>query len=296
MDAPSPTFPLPSFFSPTDGEYDPVEQPVQDETIPLPPAEPGVRTRRSVPRTGARARSPLPKSPGILAWLARRFEPGEATIWLGPSSTVGPLLELLYAGSASVDGEISLIEGANRFHPFRIGELGRDFGVPPEEVLRRIRLARAFTAHQLVALVDGWSVEARRRHPTLLVAHELPALFETEDVRPEERDALLRHVARTLRTLLERAPCPLLVVLNGGFERFPGLLESGPRFADLVTFSRHPRGLALRAYRDDARVRLVRRQDGQLGMEEFADDLGKEPEVIAWAAPRPPTVRHWTNG
>ncbi|MCW6167618.1 MAG: hypothetical protein LVQ64_04120 [Thermoplasmatales archaeon] len=282
--------PLPSFV-PSADEF--VEEPVQSEAIPRLPS---ARSRTPVAPTSAHVRPRLPESPGILAWLARRFQPGEATIWLGPSSAVTPLLELVYAGSASVEGEISLIEGANRFHPFRIGELGRDFGVPPEEVLRRIRLARAFTAHQLVALVDGWSIEARRRRPTLLVAHELPTLFETAEIRSEERDALLRHVARTLRTVIDRAPYPLLVALEGGFDRFPGLLETGPRFADLITFRRHPRGLALRAYRDDARVRLVRRRDGQRGMEEFADDRTEEPEVIPWAAPHPPTVRHWTSG
>ena len=284
------TSPLPSFV-PSADEF--VEAPVRSEAIPR---YPSARARTPAAPTSAHVRPRLPESPGILAWLARRFQPGEATIWLGPSSAVTPLLELVYAGSASVEGEISLIEGANRFHPFRIGELGRDFGVPPEEVLQRIRLARAFTAHQLVALVDGWSIEARRRRPTLLVAHELPTLFETAEIRPEERDALLRHVARTLRTVIDRAPYPLLVALEGGFDRFPGLLETGPRFADLITFRRHPRGLALRAYRDDARVRLVRRPDGQRGMEEFTDDRTEEPEVIPWAAPHPPTVRHWTNG
>ncbi len=291
MDAIESTAPLPGVMPPA-GEF--IDEPVGNETAPAIPALPPVRTRPPVAR--ARARPRLPESPGILAWIARRFHPGEATIWLGSPPAIVPLLELLYAGSASVDGEISLIEGANCFHPFRIGELGRDFGLPPNEVLRRIRLARAFTAHQLVALVDGWSAEARRRRPTLLVAHELPALFETDEIRPEERDALLRHVARTLRAVVDRAPYPMLVALNGGVDRFPGLLETGPRFADLVTFRRHPRGLALRAYRNDARVRLVRRRDGQRGMEEFVDDLTEEPEVIPWAAPPPPTVRRWTNG
>ncbi len=249
-------------------------------------------------RRPAAPRSPaplLPEAPGILPWLARRFAPGEATVWWGRPSAIQPRLELLYAGSAAVDGEISLLEGENRFHPYRIGELGRLFGIAPEVVLRRIRIARAFTVHQLVALVDGWAEEARRRRPTLLVAHELPRLFETGDVRPEEREALLRHVARTLRALLSRISVPLLLLLeDGGFERFPGLLEEGPRFCDLVAVLRHPRGLALRSYRDDARVRLVRRPDGQRGIEEFGA-ASDPPEVIAWAAPRRPTAKPWTS-
>lgn len=263
---------------------------VPDRTVRETPSLARAVPRPTVSRIPTRL---LPEEPAILPWLDRRLSPGEATVWLGRPSTVGPLLELLYAGSAALDGEISLIEGANRFHPFRIGELGRGFGVAPEEVLHRIRLARAFTAHQLVALVEGWSVELQRRHPSLLVAHELPTLFETEDVRPEEREALLRHVAEVLRSTMDRARCPLLLVQDGGFDRFPGLLDTGPRFADLITFARHPRGLALRSYRDDARVRLVHRPDGQRGIEEFADDA--EPEVIPWGVPHRPTAKPWTN-
>ncbi|MGI0066913.1 MAG: hypothetical protein ACREB9_00585 [Thermoplasmata archaeon] len=271
--------------------------------IDLPSVAPSVPSRRPA-RTQGPHSAPLalrsgggrtlPEDPAILAWLGQRLVPGETTLWFGRHSAIGPLLELLYAGSAAVGGEISLIEGANRFHPFRIGELGRGFGVAPGEALHRIRLARAFTAHQLVALVDGWAGELRRRRPTLLVAHELPTLFEAEEeVRPEEREALLRHVAERLRAMMDRASCPLLLVQDGGFDRFPSLLDAGPRFADLITFARHPRGLALRSYRDDARVRLVHRPDGQRGIEEFSSD---EREVIAWAAPHPPIAKRSTSG
>ncbi|MGI0052919.1 MAG: hypothetical protein ACRECR_01485 [Thermoplasmata archaeon] len=269
--------------------------PAPEERVPL-PAHLSPRSRMRPRGPVRREAALLPSDPPILAWLGRRFAPGETTIWVGRPSVTGPILELLYAGSAAVQGTISLIEGANRFHPYRIGELGRGFGVTPEEVLHRIRLARAFTAHQLVALVDGWSAESRRVLPTLLVAHELPALFETEEVRAEEREALLRHVAGQLRTTMDRAPCPLLLVLDGGFDRFPGLIESGPRFSDFIAFARHPRGLALRSYRDGARVRLVRRPDGQRGIEEFADDVASAPEVIPWVGPHPPTVKPWTSG
>jgi hypothetical protein len=236
----------------------------------------------------------LPEEPAIFPWLARHFTPGEATIWWGPSSAVEPILELLYVGNALANGAISLIEGANRFHPYRIGELGRSLGVTPEEVLSRVRIARAFTAHQLVSLVDAWSVEARRRRPTLLVAHELPALFETEEVALEERRALLTHVARTLGRFLPPTRSPLLLVLDGGFERFPGLIEEGPPFADIIALGRRPSGFTLRSHRDATRVELVRRPDGQRGIEEFVPS--EAPEVIPWAERYPPTGKRWRSG
>jgi len=262
---------------------------------PLPWTGPPLARPRPSPARARRAARPfLPDAPAIFPWLARHFTPGEATIWWGPSSAAEPLLEMLYVGSALARGSVSLIEGANRFHPYRVGELGRSLGVAPESVLSRVRIARAFTAHQLVALVDGWSAEARQRRATLYVAHELPALFETEEVRPEERSALLRHVARTLGEFARSVRAPMLLVLNGGFERFPGLLEEGPRFADILALARRPLGLTLRSHRDATRLELVRRPDGQRGIEEFAPS--DPPEVIPWAVRSRPTARHWTSG
>lgn len=261
---------------------------------PFPMASRVARPRRSRGRPSPPSTGLLPEEPALFPWLARHFTPGEATVWWGPSSAVEPMLEMLYVGSALANGTISLIEGANRFHPYRIGELGRSLGLSPEAVLSRVRVARAFTAHQLVALVDGWSLEARRQHPTLLVAHELPALFETEEVTDEERRALLTHVARSLGAFLRPTASPLLLVLDGGFERFPGLLEEGPPFADILALGRRPAGFTLRSHRDATRVELVRRPDGQRGIEEFVPD--ETVEVIPWAARSRPTDRRWRSG
>jgi Rad51 len=246
------------------------------------------RRRRAVPI--------LPPEPALFPWLERRFAPGEVTLWTGPHAAVEPVLELLYAGSALAKGRVSLLEGANRFHPYRVGELGRVFGVDPTETLHRVRLARAFTAYQMVALVDGWAAEARRHPPTLLIAHDLPALFAADEVPDDERAALLRHVARTLRALADSVRVPLLLTLNpGGLERFPGLTDEGPRWADLVSFVRGRGTLKLRALRDDARLSIVPRPGGQRGMEEFGGGSTTE-EVIAWGAPPRRTARHSKSG
>jgi hypothetical protein len=261
----------------------------------LPPT-PGLGRVRLAPHPRSRrARPVLPPEPALFPWLARRFAPGEMTLWVGPRVAVEPILEALYAGNALARGRVSLLEGANRFHPYRIGELGRSFGVDPTETLRRIRLARAFTAYQMVALVDGWAAEVRRRPPTLLVAHDLPALFAADEVLDDERAALLAHVARTLRGVADAARVPLLLTLPpGGIERFPGLTDEGPRWSDLVTFVRAPGTLKLRALRDDARLALVPRAGGQRGLEEFGG--GAAEEVIAWGAPPRRTVRRSRSG
>jgi hypothetical protein len=245
---------------------------------------------------GRRARVLLPSAPALFPWMARRFVPGEMTVWAGPSVAVEPLLELLYVGSARARGRVSLLEGANRFHPYRVGELGRAFGVDARETVRRIRLARAFTAYQMVALVDRWAPEVRRHPPTLLVGHDLPALFTDDEIPREEQDDLLRRIARGLADLLRRVDLPLLVTLGPeGAARFPGLTDDGPRWADYVTFARGPAALHLRAMRDDARLTLVARSPGQLGMEAFGGGASAE-EVIAWDVPPRRTARRSRSG
>jgi hypothetical protein len=275
------------------------DEPLFEEPVPVGPARPvptpaPIRFRLAPRRATARARPLLPTDLPLFAWLGRRFAPGEATLFTGPSVAIEPMLELLYAGNARARGRISLVEGANRFHPYRIGEQGRSLGVDATETLRRVRLARAFTAYQMVALVDRWAAEARRNPPTLLIGHDLPALFGDPEIRDDERTALLRHVARSLARLLRDVRAPLLLTLDPhGLARFPGLADEGPRWADWVTFTRSPRTLRLRALRDDARLELVPRPAGQHGIEEFG---GGAEEVIAWDVPPRPTGRRSRSG
>jgi hypothetical protein len=258
-----------------------------------------VPTRRVRP---ARPRAPprppalkLPATPAIFPWLAPTLAPGEATVWMGDRSTVESLLELLYAGAASAGSRISLVEGANRFQPYRIGEVGRALGADPGELLERIRLARAFTAYQMVAMVDAWSAEIRTHRPSLLVAHEIPELFhDAEELPIEERRPLLAHVAHRLGTLAHRTGLPLLVVLSEGLGRFPGLTDSGPRLYDLVRARSQGDGALLEAFRDGRRLATVRRPAGQLGLESFGG--ANEREVIAWDGPSRPTGRRSRSG
>ncbi len=284
-------------------------EPVAPEELVEPPVPLGPRDRAppsrpspaafAAPRPArhlARTRPLLPAEPALFPWLARRFLPGELTVWAGPESAVEPLLEMLYVGNAQARGRISLLEGANRFHPYRIGELGRAAGVDAGETVRRIRLARAFTAYQMVALVDRWLAELRRHPPTLLVGHDLPALFTDDEVPAEEQRGLLRRMARSLADVLRRSDVPLLLTLGpDGAARFPGLVDDGPRWADYVTVARGPTSLRLRALREDARLTLVARSAGQLGLEAFGGGSSAE-EVLAWDVPSRRTVRRSRSG
>lgn len=261
-------------------------------TPSIPLVSPSVRLPRS---RSVLAPVPLfPDTPALFPWMARRFAPGEATLWVGPARATETLLEILYAGCAAAGGRISLLEGANRFHPYRIGERARSFGIDPGEALDRIRLARAFTAYQMIALVDGWAREVRRTRPTFLVAHEVPSLFFESEFPQEERGPLLAHAARTLADLARSTRLPMLITSATGLEGFPGLRESGPTLFDLVRLTPDPGGLALEAYREATRLALVHRPDGQHGLEEFVGEIAGE--VTAWDGPYRRTGRRSRSG
>jgi hypothetical protein len=273
------------------GARRPRARPAPDEGVRFPRPRPRPR-----PEVGGSARL-FPEEPELFAWFARRFAPGEATLWSGPASALEPLLETLYAGCAVAGGLVSLIEGANRFHPYRVGDRGRALGLDPTTTLERIRLARAFTAYQLVALVDAWSREARRTRPRWLVAHELPELFWDSEFPEEERGPLLRHVAETLRAIAEETELPLLVVAHAGLEGFPGLREAGPRFYDWVRVRPGASGaVALDAHRERAALRLVPRPPGQHGLEDFVPIEGEEVTTLGtWGVPPRRTARRWRS-
>jgi len=243
-------------------------------------------------RSGASAPL-LPSEPAFLAWIAGRLSDSEATLWTGSVAGLSPLLEILYAGVAVVGGRVSLVEGANRFDPYRIGEAARSLGVDPMEAVGRIRLARAFTAHQLVALVDRWSSELAHHPATLLVAHDLPALFYEDDIALDEREALLARVASLLARTVERARRPLLLVQPGGLARFPGLVEHGPRLCDYLMLGTQAGERRLCALRDGARHTLVARPAGQHGLEEYG---GSSEVMTRWDVPPRRTGRPWKPG
>lgn len=272
--------------------------PVVDQAIPehrdvLPRAIPRSRPIRSHSRSTPSALLPL--TPAIFPWLERRFSPGETTLWIGPDGPVTHLLERLYIGVASAGGSVSLIEGANRIRPYDIAEACRSLGIDATPMLERVRLARAFTTYQLVALVDGWKREIRRHRPTLLVGHDLPALFASDEFPAEERAPLLTHVARTLRTIAEESGLPLLLTLPGDPAGFPGLSEEGPRWCDVVRFRPGgPGAVRLEAYRASAQLSLVARPGGQRGLEEFDPEVPEE--VTEWDGRTRRTARRSRSG
>ncbi|MDE1819360.1 MAG: hypothetical protein KGJ23_03450 [Euryarchaeota archaeon] len=245
-----------------------------------------------------RAREPLrlfPAAPALFPWLERAFAPGKATALVGPPTLVSGFLPFLLAAVASHGGEVSLRDGSNRFSPYAVGALSRRWAVDPNEVLGRIRLARAFTAHQMVTLVETWADTLLSRHvlPSLLVASDPTILCQDAEVPPDESVALQMHMAEVLGRLARSLRRPLLLTQErtGGRLVFPGFAKSGPAVQETLRLLHGPDGaVELIAQERNDTLTLLVLAPHQRHLEEFDTDapLASGPRID-----RPTEVTPW---
>jgi hypothetical protein len=59
--------------------------------------------------------------------------------------------------------EVIVLDGANRFDPYMISSFARKALIPPERLLKRIRIARAFTCYQMAIMVGERLYDLLRR-------------------------------------------------------------------------------------------------------------------------------------
>lgn len=239
----------------------------------------------------------FPVAPALFRWLERRFVPGAATRLAGPSSLVSGFASFLLAAVTAEEGTVSLRDGANRFAPYTIVAVGRRWGLAGDPLLERIRLARAFTAHQMVTLLETWmDEEAGTAVPAdLFVAGDPALLFASEEeVQPYERAALLPHVARCLARLLASVRRPMLLIEYAEAPGYPWETDGVPVHETLRLSAAPQGGARLDAVRAGEHLELVRLAGGQHHLEEFASEpeLPSEGGIEPWDAPSPPTMMH----
>jgi len=95
-----------------------------------------------------------------------------------------------------------VVDGGNSFDPYVIADAARMLGQSPEELLGRVHISRAFTCHQLEALITGRLKQAlcRFNSRSLMLSGLLDTLYD-EDVSHGEALGLFRRIVATLRAL-----------------------------------------------------------------------------------------------
>ena len=104
--------------------------------------------------------------------------------------------------------ETIVLDGANRFDPYIVSSFARKMLIPPEDLLHRIRIARAFTCYQmatlmgekLVSLLMEDNVMIRAQKPLVILLGPLTTFLD-EDVPEREVSPLLERSLRKVESL-----------------------------------------------------------------------------------------------
>ncbi len=118
---------------------------------------------------------------------------------LGPHAAQAQMLDL--AARLAVGGPVRVLDCGNRFNVYPVARAIRSRTPGLQAALQRIRLARAFTCYQVLALLEEAPDE---NTPTLVL--DLLATFYDEDVKLPETRRLLRRSLVQLRRLSRAAP------------------------------------------------------------------------------------------
>ncbi|MDH7498794.1 MAG: hypothetical protein QHH30_00210 [candidate division NC10 bacterium] len=131
----------------------------------------------------------------------------------------------LSARAASRGFQVLVADGANSFDPYLVSRFARREGLPPEELLKKIWVARAFTCHQMVTLL-------RERLDPMILPGALPlvvllgpcTLFLDEEVSGEEATLLFRRMLSKVKERNEKGIFFLMGQPFSGLHRSRGFL------------------------------------------------------------------------
>jgi hypothetical protein len=98
-------------------------------------------------------------------------------------------------------GPMMVLDGANTFDPYLVAELSRKAGRAPEEFLRRIRVSRSFTCHQMLSLIRQVEKAARQWNSSLILLLGPLTAFYDESVPNYEVWAIFRSFVNELDRL-----------------------------------------------------------------------------------------------
>jgi hypothetical protein len=139
----------------------------------------------------------------VFARVERDTKPGFYLLTgAGRTST----LALPFAAYFAARGEtVTVVEAANNFNLYRLTEWARRHGLPPLELLNRLRIARSFTPFQLAVILEHIGKEMARYHATRLVVTGLPDCLYDEELTSEEARNTFARCCQSLTRLAGQA-------------------------------------------------------------------------------------------
>ena len=116
--------------------------------------------------------------------------------------------------------KVLVADGANAFDPYVVSKFARTEGFPPDELLRRIAVARAFTCHQLATLIrERLEPLVLPGVPSLVVFLGPCTMFFDEDVPGEEAALLFRKMMAKVQEMSQKGVFFLMSQSFHGFNK-----------------------------------------------------------------------------
>jgi hypothetical protein len=85
---------------------------------------------------------------------------------------VGEISSYIAGWMAGQGMDVVVLDGANRFDPYMASSFAKKALIPPESLLKRIRIARAFTCYQMATLVEEKLIALLRQEETISQMHK----------------------------------------------------------------------------------------------------------------------------
>ncbi len=119
-------------------------------------------------------------------------------------------------GVSTLGQEVVWVDGGNCVDPYELGRICKRFGLDRTEVLDSISVARAFTAYQLVSLIDErLEEEIARTGAGMIIVSCLPDMFQDKEMRWSESYQLIKRCVERLHDLSRRKRTATLVTNYG---------------------------------------------------------------------------------
>ncbi|MFQ5986409.1 MAG: hypothetical protein ACE5KQ_03540 [Thermoplasmata archaeon] len=211
------------------------------------------------------------------------FAPGRLTFLNSASPFVHDLVFAMAVRHVlDFDREVVFVDGGNSINPYALASLAKRFGSTRQEVLGRIRVARAFTVYQMASLLLESLEEEVRAGPGLLILSRLPDLFLDEDVEYQEAYHLLRRGLRRVRELVQEEELIGLMTNHGLSQLFRrrGVGNLLHQMADRVVRIRFVKGGLLLSLPEEGRsLRFLPVRPDQAVLEDYGE-MALDPTVV----------------
>ncbi len=104
--------------------------------------------------------------------------------------------------------DVVVLDGANRFDPYVVSSFAKKASIPPESLLKRIRIARAFTCYQMATLVEEKLIALLRQEEVIGQTHKPWVIllgpittFLDEDVLERETRPLFERMLKKIEEM-----------------------------------------------------------------------------------------------